>query len=166
MQQVQAELRQRRGITIMMAIVFLLLVIGFITGGLALVLFAPPGLGNTIFGSVLICLGLLIGFLMTRTVAHIELTSDRIITTRWLVRWSKEYELSELETVLPLRSATSPLATAITDAWLKTSNRGYQLRFSGRREVNLIRGDMIDVDVFMEQLKEVLGTKWKIIQGN
>ena len=56
---------------------------------------------------------------------------------------------------LPLNSkAMHPLANAVLDAAMKTSNRGYELRFQDGLKMGLVRGDMAGLDDFMEALQD------------
>jgi hypothetical protein len=46
---------------------------------------------------------------------------------------------------------------------MKTSNRGYLLRFRDGSKVALIRGDMAGLDEFMVALAGLLGERWEAL---
>jgi hypothetical protein len=54
---------------------------------------------------------------------------------------------------LPLNSkGVGPLENAVLDAMMKTSNRGYELRFQDGTKLGLVRGDMAGLDEFLDAL--------------
>jgi hypothetical protein len=46
---------------------------------------------------------------------------------------------------------------------MKTSNRGYELRFQDGLKLGLVRGDMAGLDAFMEALRGQLGERWELV---
>jgi hypothetical protein len=117
-------------------------------------IFAPVNVSVWVaLGAVAFVLG--IGYAMSSSMHWVELDGD---TLRWrglLTRRVREKPVSELVDALPLNSnAMGPLENAILDAMMKTSNRGYELRFRDGTKLGLVRGDMAGLDEFLGALAE------------
>jgi hypothetical protein len=131
----------------------LFLVVPLVAAALVLV-FAPPTIAVWVaLGAVAFVL--VIGYAMSSSVQWVELDGD---TLRWrglLTRRVREKPVSELVDALPLNSnLMGPLENAILDAMMKTSNRGYELRFRDGTKLGLVRGDMAGLDEFLGALAE------------
>jgi hypothetical protein len=117
--------------------------------------------------SVWVALGCLtfvavLGYAMSSSYHWIEIGGGIIRGRKLLTRSMIERPVGEIMRILPLNSrAMSPLENAVLNAAMKTSNRGYELRFNDGLKMGLVRGDMAGLDVFMEALRGQLGERWK-----
>jgi hypothetical protein len=131
------------------------LVVPLVAAGVCLV-FAPVGV------SVWVALGAVafvavIGYAMSSSVQWVELDGGVLRWRGLLTRRVREKPVSELVDALPLNSkAMGPLENAILDAMMKTSNRGYELRFRDGTKLGLVRGDMAGLDDFLDALGKEL----------
>jgi len=144
--------------------VFVVLAMGCMTVFLAVplivavvvLIFAPVNV------SVWVALGavafvLCIGYAMSSSVQWVELDGGVLRWRGLLTRRVREKPVSELVDALPLNSkAMGPLENAVLDAVMKTSNRGYELRFRDGTKLGLIRGDMAGLDEFLDALDKEL----------
>jgi len=98
-----------------------------------------------------------IGYAMSSSVQWAELDNGVLRWRGLLTRRVREKPVSELVDALPLISnLMGPLENAILDAMMKTSNRGYELRFRDGTKLGLVRGDMAGLDDFLEALAREL----------
>jgi hypothetical protein len=68
-----------------------------------------------------------------------------------------EHQVGDIVSIKPLDSkAMGPLENAVMDALMKTSNRGYELRFRDGTKLGLVRGDMAGLDEFLAALADRL----------
>jgi hypothetical protein len=85
----------------------------------------------------------------------VELDDGVIRGKKLLTRTVVERPLSDLVDAAALNSkAMGPLENALMDAVLKTSNRGYELRFRDGTKIGLVRGDMAGFEEFLGALAE------------
>jgi hypothetical protein len=98
-----------------------------------------------------------IGYAMSSSVQWVELDDGVLRWRGLLTRRVREKPVSELVDALALNSkAMGPLENAILDAMMKTSNRGYELRFRDGTKLGLVRGDMAGLDDFLDALDKEL----------
>jgi hypothetical protein len=146
-----------RPVFVVMAVgcITLFLVLPLVAAAVVLVV-APPNvsvwvaLGSVAFVAV-------IGYAMSSSVQWVELDGGILRWQGLLTRRVREKPVSELVDALPLHSkAMGPLENALMDAMLKTSNRGYELRFRDGTKLGLVRGDMAGLDEFLGALAKEL----------
>ncbi|WP_020471510.1 hypothetical protein [Zavarzinella formosa] len=135
-----ARVRLRPVLAVMaMGCMTLFLVVPLVVA-LAALLFAPAEVSVWVAPLAVLFVGF-IGYAMSSSVQWVELDAD---TLRWrglLTRRFHEKPVSELVDALPLHSQLmGSLENAIMDAMLKTSNRGYELRFRDVTKLGLVRG--------------------------
>ena len=123
-----------------------------LVAAVAVLIFAPANVSVWVaLGAVAFVLG--IGYAVSSSVEWVELDGGMIRWRSLLTRRIKEKPVSELVDALPLNSkAMGPLENAILDAMMKTSNRGYELRFRDGTKLGLVRGDMAGLDEFLGAL--------------
>lgn len=133
----------------------LFLVLPLVVAAVVLVV-ARPGvsvwvaLGSVAFVAV-------IGYSMSSSVQWVELDGGVIRWRGLLTRRVREQPVSELVVALPLHSnLMGPLENAVLDAMMKTSNRGFELRFRDGTRLGLVRGDMAGLDEFLGELAKEL----------
>ncbi|MBN9523056.1 hypothetical protein J0H58_31840 [bacterium] len=121
---------------------------------------APPGVSVwvALAGVAFVAV---IGYAMSSSVQWVELDGGVIRWRGLLTRRVREKPVGELVDALPLHSnLMGPLENAILDAMMKTSNRGYELRFRDGTKLGLVRGDMAGLDEFLDALaKELARTR-------
>jgi hypothetical protein len=151
---------------VIMAVVFVLLFVALPLGiGVTVVLLAPPEVGVPVVLGVAAFSALLF-WAMSSSYHWIELRGDvlrgrKLLTRRLVVR-----RVDDIVRILPLHSQLmGDLENLVLDAFLKTSNRGYELRFRDGSKVGLVRGDMAGLDEFMVALADRLADRWKAITG-
>lgn len=99
----------------------------------------------------------IIGYAMSSSIQWAELDGGVIRWKGLLTRKIREKPISELVDALPLNSnLMSPLENAVMDALMKTSNRGFELRFRDGTKLGLVRGDMAGLDEFLGELAKEL----------
>jgi hypothetical protein len=112
-----------------------------VAAGLALV-FAPLSVAAWVaLGAV----GLvsLIGYFMSSSLQWVELDGGVIRARRLLTRTLVERPVVDIVDARPLHpQAMGPLEHALMDALLKTTNRGYEIRFRDGTKLGLVRGEM------------------------
>jgi hypothetical protein len=151
---------------IVLAVVFILLLIGLpLAIGTAVLVMAPPEVGIPVMlGIVAFCA--LLFWAMSSSYHWIELRGDVIRGRKLLTRRIVERRADDVVRILPLHSKLmGDIENLVLDMILKTSNRGYELRFRGGSKIGLVRGDMAGLDEFMVALADVLGHRWKAITG-
>jgi hypothetical protein len=144
-----------RPIFIVLAMIcfFLFLVCPILFAVVALVL-APVkvSIPVTLFAVVFV---LVLGYAMSSSYQWVELDDGVIRGKKLLTRTVVERPLSDLVDAAALNSkAMGHLENALMDAVLKTSNRGYELRFRDGTKIGLVRGDMAGFDEFLGALAE------------
>lgn len=98
-----------------------------------------------------------IGYAMSSSVQWVELDDGVIRWRGLLTRRVREQPVSELVDALPLHSnLMGPLENAVLDAVMRTSNRGFELRFRDGTKLGLVRGDMAGLDEFLLALAKEL----------
>ena len=151
---------------IVVAVVFILLLVGLpVAIGITVLVMAPPevgipvGLGTMAFAAFLF-------WAMSSSYHWIELRGDVIRGRKLLTRRIVERRADDIVRILPLHSKLmGDIENLVLDMLLKTSNRGYELRFRDGSKIGLVRGDMAGLDEFMVALADVLGHRWKAISG-
>jgi hypothetical protein len=104
---------------------------------------------------------LLLGYAMSSSYQWIETGGGVIRGKKLLTRRVVERPVAEIVRIRPLHSkGMGPLQNAVMDAVMKTSNRGYELRFQDGWKMGLVRGDMAGLDEFVAALREQLGKRW------
>jgi hypothetical protein len=118
----------------------------------AVLIFAPLNVSVWVaLGAVAFVLG--IGYAMSSSVQWVELEGGVLRWRGLLTRRVREKPVAELVDALPLNSnAMGPLENAILEAVMKTSNRGYELRFRDGTKLGLVRGDLAGLDEFLDAL--------------
>jgi hypothetical protein len=92
----------------------------------------------------------LIGYLMSSSIQWVELDRGTIRARRLLTRKLVEQPIADIVDARPLHSqAMGPLENALMDALLKTTNRGYEIRFKDGTKLGLVRGEMRGLDRFL-----------------
>jgi hypothetical protein len=105
-----------------------------------------------------------LGYAMSSSYQWVEISAGVIRGKRLLTRGIVERPVGEIVRITPLHSQLmDPLANAVLDAAMKTSNRGYELRFQDGSKMGLVRGDMAGLDEFMKALREQLGERWETV---
>ncbi|MFO0795840.1 MAG: hypothetical protein U0804_00025 [Gemmataceae bacterium] len=153
--------------------VFVVLAMGCVTLflvvplGVALVvlIFAPLSISVWVALGV-VALVVVVSYAMSSSVHWVELDGDTIRWRGLLTRRIREKPVRELVDALPLNSKLmGPLENAILDAMMKTSNRGYELRFRDGTKLGLVRGDMAGLDEFLGALAEEMARQ-RIASGD
>jgi hypothetical protein len=144
-----------RPIFIVLAMIcfFLFLVCPILIAVVALVL-APINVSipMTLFAVVFV---LALGYAMSSSYQWVELDDGVIRGKKLLTRTVVERPLSDLVDAAALNSkAMGHLENALMVAVLKTSNRGYELRFRDGTKIGLVRGDMAGFEEFLGALAE------------
>lgn len=112
--------------------------------------------------SVWVALGLVtfvavLGYAMSSSVQWVELRDGMIRWQGLLTRRVREKPIGDLVDAVPLHSnLMSPLENAVADFLMKTSNRGFELRFRDGTKLGLVRGDMAGLDDFLRALTNEL----------
>jgi hypothetical protein len=150
-----------RPIFIVLAMIcfFLFLVCPILIAGVVLVL-APINVSIpvTLFAVVF---ALVLGYAMSSSYQWVELDDGVIRGKKLLARTVVERPVSDLVDAAALNSkAMGHLENALMDAVLKTSNRGYELRFRDGTKIGLVRGDMAGFEEFLGALAEQM-RKWR-----
>lgn len=106
----------------------------------------------------------LMAWTMSSSVQWIELDNDVLRARRLLTRKIAVHRICDIVSVKPLNSnAMGPLENALADAFMGTSNRGYELQFRDGSKLGLVRGDMAGLDPFLvalaEKIREVQARK-------
>jgi hypothetical protein len=146
-----------RPLIVVMAAVLMLLVLGVpLAIGLTLVIFAPPEIGVPVALVILVIVAL-VGYATSSSVQWVELDGGVIRWKKLLTRRVHQNLLCDLVDALPLRSnMMGPLENAVMDFLMKTSNRGFELRFRDGTRLGLVRGDMAGLDEFLGALAKEL----------
>jgi hypothetical protein len=106
----------------------------------------------------------LLGRAMSSSYQWVEVSRGVIRGQRLLTRAVVERPVGEVVPITPLHSqGMSPLANAVMDAGMRTSNRGYELRFRDGLRLGLVRGDMAGLDDFLTALRDELGDRWESV---
>jgi hypothetical protein len=110
----------------------------------------PMTLFAIVFVSVL-------GYAMSSSYQWVELNDGVIRGQKLLTRTVIERPLSDLVDAAALNSkAMGHLENALMDAVLKTSNRGYELRFRDGAKIGLVRADMAGFEEFLGAVAEAI----------
>ena len=100
---------------------------------------------------------LILGYAMSSSYQWVELDGSIIRAKRLLTRTVVDRPISELVDEAALNSkAMGHLENALMDAVLKTSNRGYELRFRDGTKIGLVRGEMAGFEEFLGALAEAI----------
>ena len=100
---------------------------------------------------------LILGYAMSSSYQWVELDGSIIRAKRLLTRTVVDRPISELVDAAALNSkAMGHLENALMDAVLKTSNRGYELRFRDGTKIGLVRGEMAGFEEFLGALAEAI----------
>jgi hypothetical protein len=127
------------------------LLLPLVAAGLALV-FAPLHVSVWV---ILAAVGFvaLIGYAMSSSLQWVELDGGIIRARRLLTRRLVEHRVADIVDARPLHSqAMGPLENALMHALLKTTNRGYEIRFKDGSKLGLVRGEMAGLDEFLGAL--------------
>jgi hypothetical protein len=156
-----ARIRLRLPFVIMAVVCFALFLGGPLVIAVAVLLLAPIDVSVWVaLGAIVFVVAL--GYAMSSSYHWIEINGGVIRGQKLLTRSVLERPVGEIVRILPLNSkAMSPLANAVLDAAMNTSNRGYELRFQDGLKMGLVRGDMAGLDAFMEALQDQLGERWE-----
>ncbi|HEX5269140.1 MAG TPA: hypothetical protein VFW33_01570, partial [Gemmataceae bacterium] len=137
-----ARIRLRPPFVIMAVVCFALFLGGPLVIAVAVLLLAPAAV------SLWVALGCvafvaLLGWAMSSGYQWVEVRRGVIRGKKLLTRAVVERPVGEIVRIMPLHSPLMhPLANAVMDAAMKTSNRGYELRFRDGLRLGLVRGDM------------------------
>jgi len=125
---------------------------GPLAAAVLVLIFAPLSVSVWVALGAVAFVGLL-GYAMSSSVQWVELDGGVLRWRGLLTRRVREKPVGELVDARPLHSKLmGPLENAVLDALLKTSNRGYELRFRDGTKVGLVRGDMAGLDEFLGAL--------------
>jgi hypothetical protein len=163
MTHVPVRIRLRLPFVIMAVVCFALFLGGPLAIAVAVLLLAPAHVSVWVApGCVAIVAAL--GYAMSSSYQWVEIAGGVIRGKKLLTRSVVERPLREIVRISPLNSrAMGPLENAIMDAAMKTSNRGYELRFQDGLKMGLVRGDVAGLDAFMRTLREQLGEQWELV---
>jgi hypothetical protein len=142
-------------VVLAVACFFLFLVSPILIAAVVLVL-APikVGLPLALFAILFV---LVLGYAMSSSYQWVELDGDIIRGQKLLTRTVVERPVSDLFDAAALNSkAMGHLENALTDAILKTSNRGYELRFRDGTKIGLVRGEMAGFEEFVGAVAEAI----------
>jgi hypothetical protein len=140
-------------VVLAMVCFFLFLACRLIFAAVALV-FAPVqvSIPAALFAVVFV-LGL--GYAMSSSYQWVELDGGSIRGRKLLTRTIVERPVRDLVDAAALNSkAVGHLENALMDAVLKTSNRGYELRFRDGTKIGLVRGEMAGFEEFLGAVAE------------
>jgi hypothetical protein len=156
-----ARIALRLPFVIMAVVSFVLFLGGPLVIAVIVLVLAPIEVSVWVaLGAVVFVLAL--GYAMSSSYQWIELRDGVIRGRRLLTRGLFEQPVDEIVRVVPLHSALmGPLANAALNAAMKTSNRGYELRFRSGKMIGLLWGDMGGLDDFMTALRTWLGSRWE-----
>jgi hypothetical protein len=151
---------------VIMAAVFVLLFIVFPLGiGVTVLLLAPLGVGLGVMLGV-VAFSALLFWAMSSSYQWIELQGDILRGRKLLTRRLVERRVDDIVRIQPLHSkGMGELENLVMDRLMKTSNRGYLLRFRDGSKMGLVRGDLAGLDEFMVALAGLLGERWKALTG-
>ncbi len=151
---------------VIMAVVFVLLFVGLpLAIGVAVLVLAPLDVGLGVMLGVSAFSALLF-WAMSSSYQWIEIEGDVIRGRKLLTRRLVERRVDDIVRIQPLHSQLmGELENLVMDALMKTSNRGYVLRFRDGSKMGLVRGDMAGLDDFMVALADLLGERWKALTG-
>lgn len=94
-----------------------------------------------------------IGYAMSSSLQWVELDGGVIRARRLLTRRLIERPVADIADAQPLHSQMmGPLENALMDALLKTTNRGYEIRFRDGTKLGLVRGEMVGLEGFLGAL--------------
>ncbi len=107
---------------------------------------------SLVFLVVLIAGSIFIAYHMFQNYHWVELDVDSIRGRRFWTRQHVERSIDEISEIVPLGAIAKTTETVITDQLLG-SVRGYEIRFrDGGATIGLVRYDMTNVDVLIEEL--------------
>jgi hypothetical protein len=146
--------------TIHMRSVFVVMAVGcfvFFLGGplvvaVFVIIFAPPNVSMYLAPGAVVFFAIM-AWAMSSSVQWVELDNGVLRARKLLTRRLVVHRVSDIVAVKPLNSnAMGPLENAVADAFMGTSNRGYELRFRDGSKLGLVRGDMAGLDEFLKVL--------------
>jgi hypothetical protein len=115
-------------------------------------IFAPPDVSMYLAPGAVLFFAVMT-WAMSSSVQWVELDDGVIRARRLLTRRLVVHRVSDIVAVKPLNSnAMGSLENALADAFMGTSNRGYELRFRDGSKLGLVRGDMAGLDEFLKVL--------------
>lgn len=128
---------------VVLAVVFSALFLGGPLAVAVLVLiFAPFSIAVWVALACIAFAGVLV-YAMSSSNQWVELNDGVIRAKRLLTRRVVTQDIRHIVTIKELNSAAmGPLENLVLDALMKTSNRGYELRFRDGTKIGLVRGDM------------------------
>jgi hypothetical protein len=140
-----------------LAVVFSTLFLGGPLAVAVLVLvFAPTSVAVWIALACLAFAGVLV-YALSSSNQWVELDDGAIRAKRLLTRRVVTQHLRDIVAIKELDSAAmGGLENLVLDALMKTSNRGYELRFRDGTKIGLVRGDMAGLDEFLVALADQL----------
>jgi hypothetical protein len=158
-----ARIRLRLPFVLMAVACFALFLGGPLAVALTVLLLAPLAVSVWVTPGCVVSVAVL-GWAMSSSYQWVEIRRGVIRGKKLLTRAVVERPVGEIVRVTPLHSQLmGPLANAVMDAALRTSNRGYELRFRDGLRLGLVRGDMAGLDDFMEALRQQLGDRWDLV---
>jgi lipopolysaccharide export LptBFGC system permease protein LptF len=96
-------------------------------------------------------------YAMSSSNQWVELNDGVIRAKRLVTRQVVTRHIRDIVAIKDLNSALmGPLENLVLDALMKTSNRGYELRFRDGTKIGLVRGDMAGLDEFLVALADQL----------
>lgn len=103
---------------------------------------------------------------MSSSVQWVELDDGVLRARRLLTRRIVEHRAADIVAVKPLNSTyMGPMENALADAFMGTSNRGYELRFRDGSKLGLVRGDMKGLDEFLKVLAAEIAARCGPLDG-
>ena len=142
---------------VVLAVVFSALFLGGpLAVAILVLIFAPFSVAVWIALACVIFAGVL-AYAMSSSNQWVELDGGVIRARRLLTRRVVTRHVRDITAIDALNSAAmGSLENLVLDALMKTSNRGYQLRFRDGTKIGLVRGDMAGLDEFLVGLADEL----------
>jgi hypothetical protein len=163
MTHVPVRIRLRLPFAVMAVVCFALFLGAPLAIAVTVVLLAPADVSVWLAPGCVAFVAVL-GYAMSSSYQWVEIGGGVIRGKKLLTRSVVERPICEIVRISPLNSrAMGPLQNVVLDAAMKTSNRGYELRFQDGLKMGLVRGDMAGLDDFMRTLREQLGEQWELV---
>jgi hypothetical protein len=125
---------------------------GPLAAAVLVLVFAPISVAVWVALACLAFAGVL-GYAMSASNQWVELDVGVIRAKRLLTRRVVTRHIRDVVAIKELNSAAmGSLENLVLDALMKTSNRGYELRFRDGTKIGLVRGDMAGLDEFLVAL--------------